>query len=209
MYRRADADIEVFLVHPGGPFWAKKDNGAWSIPKGEYEEVEDAQDAARREFHEETGFTAEAAFLDLGVIKQAGGKAVAAWACEGNCDPQLLKSNLCKIEWPPRSKHLVEIPEVDRAGWFSIPPKARGGKVSRPRYIDVSSSNDYRFNQLLSRPGRATKIKSVLERDSVGSAQCMRMRETMFGPNTPIDRGATCFSLRSSEACHIPKHLSS
>jgi predicted NUDIX family NTP pyrophosphohydrolase len=87
MYRRPDANTEVFLVHPGGPYWAKKDNGAWSIPKGEYGEDEDALDAARREFHEETGFTAGAVFLDLGVIKQAGGKTVTAWAFEGDCDP--------------------------------------------------------------------------------------------------------------------------
>jgi predicted NUDIX family NTP pyrophosphohydrolase len=121
MYRRLEAGLEVFLVHPGGPFWAKKDHGAWSIPKGEYEEGEDALDAARREFHEETGFTAEGIFLDLGVIKQAGGKTVAASAFEGDCDPQQLKSNLCRIEWPPRSKRLIDIPEVDRGNWFSIP----------------------------------------------------------------------------------------
>ena len=121
MYRRSEAELEVFLVHPGGPFWAEKNEGAWSIPKGEYEEGEDALDAARREFHEETGFTAEGVFLHLGVIKQAGGKVVAAWAFEGNCDPQDLKSNLCQIEWPPRSKRLVDIPEIDRGGWFSIP----------------------------------------------------------------------------------------
>jgi predicted NUDIX family NTP pyrophosphohydrolase len=120
MYRRHAADLEVFLVHPGGPFWAKKDDGAWSIPKGEYDEGEDALDAARREFHEETGFTAEGAFLDLGTIKQAGGKIVTAWAFEGNCDPAHLKSTLCQIEWPPRSKRLIDIPEVDRGGWFSI-----------------------------------------------------------------------------------------
>ena len=88
MYRRFDPDLEVFLVHPGGPFWAMKDDGAWSIPKGEYQECEDALDAARREFHEETGFTADGAFLELGEIKQAGGKTVAAWAFEGNGDPQ-------------------------------------------------------------------------------------------------------------------------
>ena len=121
MYRRLEAGLEVFLVHPGGPFWAKKDHGAWSIPKGEYEEGEDALDAARREFHEETGFTAGGIFLDLGVIKQAGGKTVAAWAFEGDCDPQRIKSNLCRIEWPPRSKRLIDIPEVDRGNWFSIP----------------------------------------------------------------------------------------
>jgi predicted NUDIX family NTP pyrophosphohydrolase len=124
MYRRANADLEVFLVHPGGPFWAKKDTGVWSIPKSECQEGEDALDAARREFHEETGFVADGVFLDLGVIKQAGGKTVTAWAFEGNCDPLHLKSNLCQIEWPPRSKRVIEIPEVDRGAWFSI-PKAR------------------------------------------------------------------------------------
>ena len=121
MYRRRDAELEVFLVHPGGPFWAKKDDGAWSIPKGEYEEDEDALDAARREFHEETGFTAEGVCHDLGTIKQLNGKIVTAWAFEGNCDPAHLKSNLCQVEWPPRSKRLIEIPEVDRGSWFSIP----------------------------------------------------------------------------------------
>jgi predicted NUDIX family NTP pyrophosphohydrolase len=120
MHRRGGADLEVFLVHLGGPFWAKKDEGAWSIPKGQYEEGEDALDAARREFHEETGFIADGIFLELGVIKQAGGKTVAAWAFERDCDPRHLKSNLCQIEWPPRSKRLIEIPEVDCGGWFSI-----------------------------------------------------------------------------------------
>jgi len=120
MYRNIDENLEVFLVHPGGPFWAKKDYGFWSIPKGEYEEGEDPLDAARREFHEETGFSAQGMFLELGTIKQTGGKIVTAWAVEGNCDPQLLKSNLCKVEWPPRSLRLIEIPEVDRGGWFSI-----------------------------------------------------------------------------------------
>ena len=121
MYRNADANLEVFLVHPGGPFWERKDCGSWSIPKGEYEEGEDPLDAARREFREETGFSAEGTFLELGTIKQAGGKTIAAWAVEGDCNPQHLKSNLCKIEWPPRSKRLIEIPEVDRGDWFSIP----------------------------------------------------------------------------------------
>jgi predicted NUDIX family NTP pyrophosphohydrolase len=121
MYRRPGAEFEVFLVHPGGPFWAKKDEGAWSIPKGEYEEGEDALEAARREFHEETGFTAEGVFLELGAIKQASGKIVTAWAFEGDCAPTQMKSNLCRIEWPPGSKRQMEIPEVDRGGWFSIP----------------------------------------------------------------------------------------
>jgi predicted NUDIX family NTP pyrophosphohydrolase len=121
MYRRADADLEVFLVHPDGPFWATKDHGAWFIPKGKYEEGEDALDDARREFHGETGFTPEGVFLHLCVTKQSGGKTVAAWAFEGDCDPSKMKSNLCEIEWPPGSKRLIEIPEVDRGSWFSIP----------------------------------------------------------------------------------------
>jgi predicted NUDIX family NTP pyrophosphohydrolase len=119
MFRRVNA-LEVFLVHPGGPFWSKKDLGAWSIPKGEYKDGEDPLEAARREFEEETGLTACANFLDLGSLKQAGGKIVAAWAFEGDFDPALLRSNLCQIEWPPRSGRLLEFPEVDRGDWFSL-----------------------------------------------------------------------------------------
>jgi predicted NUDIX family NTP pyrophosphohydrolase len=116
MYRQR----EVFLVHPGGPFWAKKDLGAWSIAKGEYAEGEPPLEAARREFHEETGFVAVGDFLDLGTIKQAGGKLVSAWAFAGDCDPAKLVSNHFQIEWPPRSGRLMEIPEVDRGAWFSL-----------------------------------------------------------------------------------------
>jgi predicted NUDIX family NTP pyrophosphohydrolase len=121
MYRRQDGRLEVFLVHPGGPFWAKKDKGAWSIPKGEHREGEESLDVAKREFHEETGFVAHGQFLELGMVKQAGGKIVSAWAFEGDCDPAKLTSNLCQIEWPLRSGRLVEFPEVDRGRWFSIP----------------------------------------------------------------------------------------
>ena len=120
LYRRRKGSIEVLLVHPGGPFWAKKDLGAWSIPKGEYVEGEDPLAAARREFEEETGFPAPADVIALGELKQAGGKTVAGWSAEGDCDPAKLVSNLCEIEWPPRSGRKVEIPEVDRAGWFSL-----------------------------------------------------------------------------------------
>src|SRR5580704_7922565 len=124
MYRRRDGGPEVFLVHPGGPFWAKKDLGAWSIPKGEYSEDEDALKAARREFTEETGFdtgfAADDDFIDLGTIRQAGGKLVSVWAVEGDCDPAKLVSNTCMIEWPPRSGRQMEIPEVDRGDWFGI-----------------------------------------------------------------------------------------
>jgi predicted NUDIX family NTP pyrophosphohydrolase len=120
MYRSFEGHLEVFLVHPGGPFWAKKDIGAWSIPKGEFEEGENPLVAATREFHEETGFAAQGHFLELGEVKQNGGKVVIAWAFEGNCDPGDLVSNLCTIEWPPRSGRRLEFPEVDRGYWFSI-----------------------------------------------------------------------------------------
>jgi predicted NUDIX family NTP pyrophosphohydrolase len=120
MYRRNNRRPEVFLVHPGGPFWAKKDLGAWSIAKGEYAEGELPLEAARREFEEETGFVATGDFLELGAVQQAGGKVVSAWAFEGDCDPGKLISNRCEIEWPPRSGRQIEIPEVDRASWFSI-----------------------------------------------------------------------------------------
>jgi predicted NUDIX family NTP pyrophosphohydrolase len=120
MYRRPLHNLEVFLVHPGGPFFAKKDLGAWTIPKGEYEEDEHPLRAARREFQEETGFPVPETFLDLGSIKQAGGKIVSAWAFEGDCDPTKLISNSCEMEWPPRSGRIIEIPEVDRGAWFSV-----------------------------------------------------------------------------------------
>ena len=120
MYRRRSGGLEVFLVHPGGPFWVKKDMGAWSIAKGEYAEGEEPLAAARREFQEETGFCADGGFVELGAVKQAGGKVVRAWAVEGDCDPAALKSNLFEMEWPPRSGRKAEFPEVDRAGWFSM-----------------------------------------------------------------------------------------
>lgn len=120
MYRKSEGDVRVFLIHPGGPYWAKKDRGAWAIPKGEYKNDEDPLIAARREFKEETGFTAVGEFVDLGSIKQTSGKMVAAWAFEGDCDPSTLVSNTCTIEWPPRSGRTIEIPEVDRGRWFGI-----------------------------------------------------------------------------------------
>ncbi|MGI4981216.1 MAG: NUDIX domain-containing protein [Janthinobacterium lividum] len=119
MYRKGEV-LEILLVHPGGPFWAKKDLGAWTIPKGEVNENEDPLDAAKREFTEETGFAAMGPSHSLGTIKQKSGKLVSAWAFEGDCDPKNLKSNLCSIEWPPRSKRFIEIPEVDRGAWFSL-----------------------------------------------------------------------------------------
>ena len=118
MYRFGDKGLEVFLVHPGGPYWAAKDEGAWSIPKGEYTENEDPLEAAKREFFEETGFRAEGIFTPLSTIRQPGGKWVSAWAFAGDCDPSSIKSNTFTMEWPPRSGRKREFPEIDRAAWF-------------------------------------------------------------------------------------------
>jgi predicted NUDIX family NTP pyrophosphohydrolase len=119
-FRRVGAEMEVFLVHPGGPFWAKKDEGAWSIPKGEYAADEDPFHAAKREFHEETGFAIHGDFVPLGQVKQAGGKIVTAWAVEYDLDPAEISSNTFDMEWPPRSGKIQQFPEVDRAAWFSM-----------------------------------------------------------------------------------------
>jgi predicted NUDIX family NTP pyrophosphohydrolase len=119
MYRRPGASIELLLVHPGGPFWAKKDLGAWSIPKGEYAEGEDAIVVAKREFEEETGACPQGHFLPLGELVQPGRKIVTAWGLEGEFDPASLKSNQFELEWPPKSGRKAWFPEVDRAGWFS------------------------------------------------------------------------------------------
>jgi predicted NUDIX family NTP pyrophosphohydrolase len=122
LYRRTP-DLAVFLVHPGGPFWANKD--AWSIPKGEYHDGEPPLEAARREFQEETGSTLAVSrpvgdFIPLGVVRQPAGKEVTAWALEGDFDPATLVSNTCEVEWPPRSRRKIEIPEADRGEWFSV-----------------------------------------------------------------------------------------
>jgi predicted NUDIX family NTP pyrophosphohydrolase len=120
LFRRGPTGVEVLLVHPGGPLWAKKDAGAWSIPKGLVDEGEDRLLAAKREFLEETGMPVDGHFLDLGAHKQPSGKTIVAWAHEGDFDPALLKSNTFAIEWPPRSGRMAEFPEVDRAAWYSI-----------------------------------------------------------------------------------------
>ena len=122
MYRNREMldRLEVFLVHPGGPFWAKKDLGAWSIPKGEYTPAELPLDAAIREFREETGFLPRPPFHELGSIQQASGKIVTAWGFAGDCDPADLVSNLSRMQWPPRSGQICEFPEVDRGAWFSL-----------------------------------------------------------------------------------------
>jgi predicted NUDIX family NTP pyrophosphohydrolase len=128
LYRIANEAPELLLVHPGGPYWVKKDAGAWSVPKGEYEEGEAPRACALRELREELGDTAPSLeaeeLLDLGSVRQKGGKVVRAWAAEGDFDPAELRSNTFSMEWPPRSGSQREFPEVDRAEWFD-PEEAR------------------------------------------------------------------------------------
>lgn len=119
-YRRRNGVVEVFLVHPGGPFWAKKDSAGWSIAKGEFSEEEDPLAAALREFGEETGFTLAGVFQPLGSLRQSGGKTVHAWAIEQELDEEAMVSNTFELEWPPRSGKLTEFPEIDRAAWFTL-----------------------------------------------------------------------------------------
>jgi predicted NUDIX family NTP pyrophosphohydrolase len=119
LYRARQGAVEVLLVHPGGPFWAKKDLGAWTIPKGEYQQGDDPLAAALREFGEETGQAPPAdGLVELGTIRQRGGKLLTAWAAAGDLDPEAVVSNTFTMEWPPRSGVQREFPEVDRAGWF-------------------------------------------------------------------------------------------
>jgi predicted NUDIX family NTP pyrophosphohydrolase len=121
LHRRRGGAIEVFLVHPGGPLWAGKDAGAWSIPKGEFDAGEDPKAAALREFEEETGFTVEGELVPLAPLKQPSGKIIRAFAVAGDCDAGKIRSNRFSMEWPPRSGEQREFPEVDRAGWFGLP----------------------------------------------------------------------------------------
>ncbi|HKC92514.1 MAG TPA: NUDIX domain-containing protein [Nitrospira sp.] len=136
LYRKRDGEIEVFLVHPGGPFWAKKDAGAWSIPKGEYVEGEDPLTVAKREFQEETGCQVSGDGLALAPLKQPSGKVIAAWAVEGEIDPGLIHSNTFSIEWPPRSGKLEEFPEVDRGMWCDLATAQRKLLVGQRPFLD-------------------------------------------------------------------------
>ncbi len=120
LFRERPGNLEVLLVHPGGPFWAKKDDCAWSIPKGEFADGEDPVAAARREFEEELGAAVDGDLIPLDAVKQPGGKVVHAWAVRGDFNPSNLKSNTFSMEWPPRSGRQREFPEVDRAEWFEV-----------------------------------------------------------------------------------------
>lgn len=136
MYHRRGGQVQVLLAHPGGPFWANKDDGAWSLPKGEYADGEDPLAAARREFLEETGFEAAGGFLPLGEVRQRSGKHVAAWAFEGDCDCALLQSNAFEMEWPPRSGRMRSFPEVDRIEWFTLDEAKRKLLPAQAPFLD-------------------------------------------------------------------------
>ncbi|MHB8772759.1 MAG: NUDIX domain-containing protein [Syntrophales bacterium] len=128
LFREAQGRLEVLLVHPGGPFWAKKDEGVWSIPKGEFAEGEEPLTAAKREFAEETGFAPAGELLPLEPLRQPSGKIVYAWAMKGDLDPAAVRSNTFSLEWPPRSRQYREFPEVDRAAWLTV--EAAGRKIA-------------------------------------------------------------------------------
>lgn len=124
LFRRRGGALELFLAHPGGPFWTHRDEGAWTIPKGGVEDGEDLLDTARREFEEETGIAPQGPFIDLGSVRQRAGKVVHAWAWEGNADPSTVTSNEMRTEWPRGSGRIITFPEVDRCDWFD-PTEAR------------------------------------------------------------------------------------
>lgn len=124
------------MVHPGGPFWAKKDLGSWSIPKGEFQEGEDPFVAAQREFQEETGLSISGEFMPLSSVKQKGGKIVHAWALEGDIDPTKIKSNTFKLEWPPKSGRMKEFPEIDKAEWFTVAVARQKIIIAQAAFLD-------------------------------------------------------------------------
>ena len=136
MYRRGEAGLDVLLVHPGGPFWRYRDLGAWSIPKGELDNGEDPEEAARREFAEELGITATGRLRPLGQVRQRGGKIVLAYALEGTLDAGAVRSNEISIEWPPRSGRIIQIPEIDRAEWFPLTLAREKILLSQQPFLD-------------------------------------------------------------------------
>jgi predicted NUDIX family NTP pyrophosphohydrolase len=137
LYRLSGGVPDVLLVHPGGPFWARRDAGVWSVPKGEYEDGDDPLASALREFEEETGTALEnGELLELGDVKQKSGKVVRAWAAEGDLDPDAVHSNTFTMEWPPRSGRTAEFPEIDRAGWFGIDEAREKLNLAQAEFLD-------------------------------------------------------------------------
>lgn len=136
LYRRNKKNLEVLLVHPGGPFWKNKDAGAWSIPKGEFDGDEQALDAARREFEEETGFHCSGEFLELSPVKMKSGKSIYAWALDKDIDAAAIRSNTFEMEWPPKSGKQKSFPEIDKAKWFSPAEAKQKINVSQSAFID-------------------------------------------------------------------------
>jgi len=150
LFRDASGNLEVLLVHPGGPFWAKKDDGSWSIPKGEFAEGEDPLTAAKREFEEETGVTVGGDFLPLEPLRQPSGKIVYAWAVRADFDPSALRSNTFSMEWPPKSGQHQEFPEIDRAAWLTIELARRKILKGQAGFLD----------QLQGRLGRTDRVRA-------------------------------------------------
>jgi predicted NUDIX family NTP pyrophosphohydrolase len=141
LFRRTASGLEVFLAHPGGPFWVNKDAGAWSIPKGVIEPDEEPLDAARREFEEETGLVSQEPFLPLGSIRQKSGKTVLAWASQGDADPAKVTSNEMQMEWPRGSGKMLTFPEVDRCQWFDLPTAREKINSAQAELIDRLESS--------------------------------------------------------------------
>ncbi len=135
-YRYISNELQVFLVHPGGPFWAKKDGGAWSIPKGEYPDDEEPLTAAKREFHEETGQSIDGNFIRLNPVKLKSGKIIHCWAVEGDVDADNIASNIFTIEWPYKSGKFIEIPEVDKAAWFDVETAKEKINIAQAAFVE-------------------------------------------------------------------------
>jgi predicted NUDIX family NTP pyrophosphohydrolase len=136
VYKYDNSELNVFLVHPGGPFWAKKDGGAWSIPKGEYLDDEEPLTAAKREFKEETGQTIDGVFIQLNPVKLKSGKVVHCWAVEGDVDADNIVSNIFPIEWPYKSGKFIEIPEVDKGGWFDVETAKEKINIAQVAFVE-------------------------------------------------------------------------
>lgn len=156
LFRRPARGLELFLAHPGGPFWARRDVAAWTIPKGLVDEGEDLLDAARREFHEETGIAAEGPFIPLGSVRQKSGKTVHAWAWEGDADARAIVSNSATTEWPRGSGIRITFPEVDRCGWFDVATARVKLNVAQAEFVD----------RLIQAIGDPTSVAGLADRTS-------------------------------------------